>query len=145
MSNESPLEQFKQVLTGTARALAHEPEVELAFTADAPSQAGKNFKVPMPGRLLPPDQVAEARGFADSFALKLKHHNPARHAALRPSEVIAGAAFDAVENARVEALGSRNMAALPPILAMRLNSKCAPTRLPAHKPRMRCLSRRPYR
>ncbi len=123
MSNESPLEQFKQVLTGTARALAHEPEVELAFTADAPSQAGKNFKVPMPGRLLPPDQVAEARGFADSFALKLKHHDPARHAALRPSEVIAGAAFDAVENARVEALGSRNMAGIAANLGHALELK----------------------
>lgn len=123
MSHESPLEQFKQVLTGTARALAHEPEVELAFTADAPSQAGKNFKVPMPGRLLPPDQVAEARGFADSFALKLKHHDAARHAALRPSEVIAGAAFDAVENARVEALGSRNMAGIAANLGHALKLK----------------------
>ena len=123
MSHESPLEQFKQVLTGTARALAHEPEVELAFTADAPSQAGKNFKVPMPGRLLPPDQVAEARGFADSFALKLKHHDAARHAALRPSEVIAGAAFDAVENARVEALGSRNMAGIAAKLGHALELK----------------------
>ena len=119
MSHESPLEQFKQVLTGTARALAHEPEVELAFTADAPSQAGKNFKVPMPGRLLPPDQVAEARGFADSFALKLKHHD----AALRPSEVIAGAAFDAAENARVEALGSRNMAGIAANLGHALELK----------------------
>jgi cobaltochelatase CobT len=97
--------------------------VELAFTADAPSQAGKNFKVPMPGRLLPPDQVAEARGFADSFALKLKHHNPARHAALRPSEVIAGAAFDAVENARVEALGSRDMAGIAANLGYALELK----------------------
>ena len=123
MSHESPLEQFKQVLTGTARALAHEPEVELAFTADAPSQAGKNFKVPMPGRLLPPDQVAEARGFADSFALKLKHHDAARHAALRPSEVIAGAAFDAAENARVEALGSRNMAGIASNLGHALELK----------------------
>ena len=123
MSSESPLELFKQVLTGTARALAQEPEVELAFTADAPSQAGKNFKVPMPGRLLPPDQVAEARGFADSFALKLKHHNPARHAALRPSEVIAGAAFDAVENARVEALGSRDMSGIAANLGYALELK----------------------
>ena len=123
MANESPLEQFKHVLTGTARALAHEPEIELAFTADAPTQAGKNFKVPMPGRLLPPDQVAEARGFADSFSLKLKHHNAARHAALRPSEVIAGAAFDAVENARVEALGSRNMAGIAANLGHALELK----------------------
>ena len=123
MTNESPLEQFKQVLNGTDRALAHEPEIELAFTADAPTQAGKNFKVPMPGRLLPPDQVAEARGFADSFSLKLKHHNAARHAALRPSEVIAGAAFDAVENARVEALGSRNMAGIAANLGHALELK----------------------
>jgi cobaltochelatase CobT len=123
MANESPLEQFKQVLTGTARALAHEPEIELAFTADAPTQVGKNFKVPMPGRLLPPEQVAEARGFADSFSLKLKHHNAARHAALRPSEVIAGAAFDAVENARVEALGSRNMAGIAANLGHALELK----------------------
>ena len=67
--------------------------------------------------------MAEARGFADSFALKLKHHNPARHAALRPSEVIAGAAFDAVENARIEALGSRNMAGIAANLGHALELK----------------------
>jgi cobaltochelatase CobT len=73
--------------------------------------------------LLPPEQVAEARGFADSFSLKIKHHNAARHAALRPSEVIAGAAFDAVENARVEALGSRNMAGIAANLGHALELK----------------------
>jgi cobaltochelatase CobT len=67
--------------------------------------------------------VAEARGFADSFALKLKHHDAARHAALRPSEVIAGAAFDAAENARVEALGSRNMAGIAANLGHALELK----------------------
>jgi cobaltochelatase CobT len=56
MADQTPLEQFKSVLTGTARALAHEAEIELAFTADVPTQAGKNFKVPMPGRLLPPER-----------------------------------------------------------------------------------------
>jgi cobaltochelatase CobT len=110
MADQTPLEAFKAVLTGTARAMADEPEVELAFTADMPTQAGKNFKVPMPGRNLPPEQVAEARGFADGFALRLKYHDVARHLARRPSEAIAGAAFDAVETARIEALGARSMA-----------------------------------
>jgi cobaltochelatase CobT len=110
MADKNPLEALKQVLTGTARALAQEPEVELAFTADVPAQAGKNFRVPMPGRSLPPEQIAEARGFADSFAMKLKHHNTARHSSLRPSEAIAASVFDAVENCRVEALGSKAMA-----------------------------------
>ncbi len=110
MAENSPLDAFKQVLTGTARALAHEAEVELAFTADAPSQAGKNFRVPMPGRSLPAEQVAEARGFADGMALRLRHHSDAVHSRNRPADVIAGSVFDAIENARVEALGSKSMA-----------------------------------
>ncbi len=110
MGDQTPLEAFKQVLTGTARAIAREPEVEIAFTADAPSQVGKNFRVPMPGRALPAEQVAEARGFADGMALRLKHHSDAIHNANRPPEAVAGAVFDAIENARVEALGARDMA-----------------------------------
>ena len=110
MADQSPLDAFKSVLTGTARAMAHEPEVELAFTADQPTQSGKNFRVPMPGRSLPPEQVAEARGFADAMALKLRHHDAGAHARLRPSDPVAGSVFDAVETARVEALGARSMA-----------------------------------
>ena len=126
MAEQTPLERFKAVLTGTARAIAHEPEVELAFTADAPVQAGKNLRVPMPARSLPPEQVAEARGFADAFALKLRHHDAALHVRHAPSEPVARAVFDAVEQARVEALGSRAMAGvranLADALAMRMRS-----------------------
>jgi len=110
MPEQTPLEAFKSVLTGTARAIAHEPEVELAYTADAPTQIGKNLKVPMPGRALPAEQVAEARGFADGFALRLRHHDAALHARRAPSPAIARAVFDAVETVRVEALGARGMA-----------------------------------
>src|ERR1700741_82108 len=109
MAEQTPLDRFRSVLTGASRAIAHEPELELAFTADAPVQAGKNIKVPMPGRSLPPEQVAEARGFADGFALKLRHHNAALHAKGAPAEAVARAVYDAVEQARVEALGSRAM------------------------------------
>jgi cobaltochelatase CobT len=109
MTLTSPLDQFKSVLTGTARAIAHEPEIELSFTSEAPVALGKTLRVPMPGRNLPADQVAEARGFADSMALRLRHHNVALHARRRPSEAIAGDVFDAVETARLEALGARQM------------------------------------
>ncbi|PTS90199.1 cobaltochelatase subunit CobT, partial [Sphingomonas sp. HMWF008] len=70
MPTDTPLDRFKAVLGGTARALADEAEIELAFTADAPTQSGKHIKVPMPARSLPAEQVAEARGFADGFALR---------------------------------------------------------------------------
>ena len=97
MAAETPLDRFKAVLTGAARAIADEPEVELAFTADAPAQSGKHLKVPMPARQLPAEQVAEARGFADGFALRLKHHDTTLHLRTAPGEAVARAVFDAVE------------------------------------------------
>ena len=93
MTAETPLDRFKAVLAGTARAIAGEPEVELAYTADAPSQSGKHLKVPMPARTLPPEQVAEARGFADGFALRLRHHDAGLHGRGAPTEPAAIWAF----------------------------------------------------
>ena len=121
MANETPLDRFKAVLAGTARAIAEEPEVELAFTADQPTQSGKHIKVPMPARALPAEQVAEARGFADGFALRLKHHDTAMHLKGAPAEAVARAVFDAVETARVEALGSRGYAGIADNLAHSLD------------------------
>ncbi|WBH15612.1 cobaltochelatase subunit CobT [Sphingomonas radiodurans] len=112
MATETPLDRFKNVLGGASRALSDEQELELAFTADAPTQSGKHLKVPMPARSLPADQVAEARGFADGFALRLKHHDAALHLKGAPQEAVARAVFDAVETARVEALGSRGYAGI---------------------------------
>jgi cobaltochelatase CobT len=115
--NDNPLEAFRQVLTGASRAIAHEPELELAFTADVPSMAGKAVKVPMPGRTLPEKDVAEARGFADAAALRVRHHDEALHARHTPADDIARSVFDAVEQARVEALGARAMAGVRANLA----------------------------
>ena len=121
MANETPLDRFKAVLGGTARAIAAEPEIELAFTADAPAESGKHIKVPMPARALPADQVAEARGFADGFALRLRHHDAPLHLRAAPAEAVARAVYDAVETARVEALGSRGYQGITANLAMALD------------------------
>jgi cobaltochelatase CobT len=126
MATETPLDRFKAVLGGAARALSQEAELELAFTADAPSQTGKHVKVPMPARQLPADQVAEARGFADQFALRMRLHDTAQHGRGAPGEAVARAVYDAVENARIEALGSRGYRGiadnLDTALALRLRS-----------------------
>ena len=106
MSDESPLDRFKSVLAGTARALSHDAEIEVAWTADTPIQNGKNFRIPMPGRNLPREQAMEARGFADSFTLKVRHHNEQLHARNAPAEPTARACYDAVETVRYEALGA---------------------------------------
>ena len=112
MADESPLDRFKSVLTGASRAIAHEPELEIAWTADSPVANGSNLRVPMPGRSLPRDQAMEARGFADSFALRLRHHSEALHARHAPAEPTARACYDAVEQVRYEALGARGYAGM---------------------------------
>ena len=112
MADETPLDRFKSALTGASRALAEEPELELTWTTDAPLQTGKALRVPMPGRSLPREQAMEARGIADSFALKLRHHNPALHLRAAPEEPTARAAYDAIEAVRYEALGGRDFAGI---------------------------------
>ncbi|MCW1427953.1 cobaltochelatase subunit CobT [Novosphingobium sp. JCM 18896] len=112
MSDESPADRFKSVLAGASRALAHDAEVEVNWTADAPSQSGNTFRVPMPGRSLPRGAAMEARGFADSFALKLRHHNDQLHNRHAPVEPMARACYDAVELVRYEALGANDYAGI---------------------------------
>lgn len=112
MSDETPLDRFKSVLTGASRAIAREPELEVTWTADQPSQAGGHLRVPMPGRSLPRAQAMEARGYADSFALRLRHHDEALHGRHAPAEPMARACYDAVETVRYEALGSRDYAGM---------------------------------
>jgi len=112
VSEQTPLDRFKQALTGASRALAHEAEVEVAWSADTPTQSGKNFRVPLPGRNLPREQAIEARGFADSFALRLRHHSEALHGKGAPPEPIARACYDAIEQVRYEAIGSTRYAGI---------------------------------
>jgi cobaltochelatase CobT len=123
MADRSPLDQFKDVLSGASRAIAHDGEVELGFTADTPHLAGKQIKVPTPARNLPPEQVALARGFADSFSLKLRHHNARLHAARAPGDPAARAVYDAVEMVRYEALGSKNYPGMRANLAAALDMR----------------------
>ena len=112
MADDTPLDLFRRALTGTARAIAREPEVEVAWSADAPAASGKNFRVPLPGRTLPAAQAQEARGFADSFALRLRHHNDALHSKHAPAEPLARACYDAVEQVRYEALGANDFSGM---------------------------------
>src|SRR6187431_2453048 len=55
------------------------------------------------------DRAVQARGHADSIALRLACHDPAMHRRLQPAGQQARAVFEAVEQARVEAIGARRM------------------------------------
>ena len=106
---ENPIEDFRQAVAATLRALGHAPDVELAYTADKPSCFGDQARVPQPGRALPPEQVAEVRGWADSFALRRRLHDPKLHNVDQPDAGVARDIWNAVEQARIEAIGSAEM------------------------------------
>ncbi|XUU59756.1 cobaltochelatase subunit CobT [Erythrobacter sp. HA6-11] len=125
MSEETPLDKLKHALTGASRAIACEADVEVAWSADAPSSAGTHFRVPLPGRNLPEEQVAEARGFADSFSLKLLHHNAALHGKNAPPEATARACYDAIEQVRYEAIGAQEYGGIKENLGAALDMRLA--------------------
>src|SRR4051812_49199907 len=103
------IDLFRRALAGASRAIARDPEVDVIFASDVAAPSGKTARVPSPGPALEPKLVAEARGAADSVALRLRHHDAALHGRLAPMDVEARAVFDALETARVEALGARAM------------------------------------
>ena len=104
-----PIDLFRRALAGAARAIARDPEVEVAFASEPIPASGKTARVPSPGPSLQRKLVAEARGAADSVALRLRYHNDRLHASGAPLDPDARAVFDALETARVEALGARIM------------------------------------
>ena len=67
-------------------------------------------RLPVPSRDLPQDEVAIVRGEADAMALRLRHHDDGVHAKRQPAGKMARAIFNAVEQARGEAIGARTMA-----------------------------------
>src|SRR5690606_25525197 len=86
--------------------------LDVTWTTDAPSQSNKVMRVPMPARGLPREQAIEARGFADSFALRQRCHDTARHARSAPTEPAARPCHDAIETVRYEAIGARDYAGI---------------------------------
>jgi cobaltochelatase CobT len=106
---ESPTEPFKRALTGALRAIAKKRDVDVIFAAERPGLAGNKARLPEPPRKLTAHEAAIMRGHADSMALRLACHDPLVHRRLQPGGQQARAVFEAVEQARVEAVGARRM------------------------------------
>jgi cobaltochelatase CobT len=120
---ESPTEPFKRAVTGCLRALAKKPELEISFAAERPGLAGGKVRLPEPARKLTKTEAAIVRGHADSAALRLACHDPAVHRKLAPGGQQARAVFEAVEQARVEAIGARRMSGVAKNLTAMLDDR----------------------
>lgn len=109
-SKEGPIEPFKRAVTLAMRTMAENPELAVTFGTEPPGLRGLRARLPLPSRALPPEEIAQVRGVADSYALRLAHHDEKINARLQPEGGNALAVFDAVEQARCEAIGANQMA-----------------------------------
>jgi cobaltochelatase CobT len=120
---ESPTEIFKRATAATLRAIAERDDVQVGFGPEPPGLSGVRVKLPNPARDLPPEEAAQLRGAADSLALRLRYHDDAVHSRRAPHAALARAVFEAVEQARVEALGARRMPGVAANLAAMLEEQ----------------------
>jgi cobaltochelatase CobT len=118
-TKESPTEPFKRSVASCMRAIARR-DLEVTYAADKPGLAGDKARLPEPPRKLSPKDAAIVRGHGDAMALRLAVHNARIHRSVLPDGQQARAVFEAVENARIEAIGSNRMAGVAQNLTARL-------------------------
>ena len=106
---EAPSEPFKRALEVCVRAVAADGDVHVSYQPGRPELEGKTVHLPEPSRVPSQREIAVMRGWADSLALTAACHDDRLHHRLFAGGGPARAAFDAVERARVEAVGANRM------------------------------------
>jgi cobaltochelatase CobT len=122
--DNSRTEEFKRATAGVLRAIAEQPDVQVAFQPGPSGVSGKRARLPLPTRALPPAEMARLRGASDAIALRLRHHDDAVHVQRMPSRREAKDAYDALEQVRVEVVGSRFMNGVSANLRAKLTEEC---------------------
>jgi cobaltochelatase CobT len=102
----SPVENFKRAVGAATRAISTVKELDVSFGVESPGIRDDAVRLPQPARDLNSSEVSNVRGVADSFALRLRHHDKKLHARRRPDGAVAQAVYDAAELARIEAIGA---------------------------------------
>ncbi len=122
-------DSFKRSLTVCMRAISGDKEMEVGFAKDRPALAGNRARLPELPKKPSRSDIAVTRGLGDSMALKRACHDARIHLKLAPEGKQARAVYDAVEQARVEAIGSRMMAGIADNIGSMLEDKYAKANL----------------
>ena len=122
---EPPSEPFKRVLGLATRAIAGDPEMNVGYGPGKPELSGHEVHLPEPARVPSKREIAIVRGHADSLALTAACHDEKVHSKLAPPAGPARSVFEAVERARIEALGTRRMAGMAANLTAKIEDHFA--------------------
>ncbi len=102
-------EMFEQTLVAATRALSHDHDLDISFTADKIGTIGHEMRIPHLPHNMTVTNVAELRGIIDAEALKHRYHDTRLHRKHAPRGDLARAIYDGMENARVQAIGANRM------------------------------------
>jgi cobaltochelatase CobT len=118
------VEEFRRATGAAMRAISERNDLQATFAPGPAALLGSEARLPLPSKSLPTHEVAQTRGEADAIALKLRHHNARIHAKECPKSPLARDVFNAVEQARYEAIGSRKMVGVKQNLRAALEEQC---------------------
>ncbi|MEM9878165.1 MAG: hypothetical protein AAF862_02695, partial [Pseudomonadota bacterium] len=119
-----PADVLKEAVKSTMRAISGDPELEVTYSADKPGMSGKQARLPTPTKAMRQEHVKQIRGLSDSMALRLKHHDAQLHMRGQPAAGVARDIYDALEQARVEAIGGNQMSGVAENLDSVVANRC---------------------
>ncbi|WP_323785870.1 cobaltochelatase subunit CobT [Thalassovita sp.] len=108
-ASDNPADPFKKALAEATKVMAHDPELNVAYSVDPAGLAGDTMRLPQVSRRMTRDEVLLARGTADALAMQRRYHDDSTHARYAPPGDMARSLYEAMETARCEAMGARDM------------------------------------
>ncbi len=106
---DNPADPFKKALAEATKVMADDPELSVTYSVDPAGQTSDTIRLPQVTRRMTRQEVLLARGHADAMALRHKFHDPSTAAKYMPQGQMAQDLYNAMETARVEAVGAQYM------------------------------------
>ncbi|MBM1557357.1 cobaltochelatase subunit CobT [Sulfitobacter mediterraneus] len=107
--SDNPADAFKKALAEASKVMANDPELTVSYSVDPSGLSGDTMRLPQVTRRMTREEVLLARGTADALALNRRYHNGQTHARYEPQGEMARDLYEAMETARCEAVGARDM------------------------------------
>lgn len=107
--NDNPADPFKKALAEATKVMANDSELSISYSVDPAGATEDTIRLPQVSRRMSRQEVLLARGTADALALRHKYHDAGTFNRYVPQGQMARDIYDAMETARCEAVGARDM------------------------------------